>query len=102
MSDVEETLERIKTKPGVIGYVICNAEGTVLRRFPTMTPEQAESYLVAMRRLAAKAGGVVRDMNPRDNLEYLRIRCKKQEVVVARDEEFLVIVIQRWTPAEQA
>eukprot|EP00968_Pinguiococcus_pyrenoidosus_P019574 scaffold2141_cov282-Pinguiococcus_pyrenoidosus.AAC.2 len=69
---------------------------------PQLVLTRAPPPKVAMRRLAAKAGGVVRDMNPRDNLEYLRIRCKKQEVVVARDEEFLVIVIQRWTPAEQA
>mmetsp|Transcript_34926 Transcript_34926/g.109776 ORF Transcript_34926/g.109776 Transcript_34926/m.109776 type:complete len:91 (+) Transcript_34926:195-467(+) len=89
-------------KPGVIGYVICNSDGTVLRRFPSMTPEQAQQYAAAMQKLAAKAGGVVRDMNPTDALEYLRIRCKRQEVVVARDDRFLVIVIQRWMPAEQA
>jgi hypothetical protein len=32
----------------------------------------------------------------------LRIRAKRHEVLVAFDNEFLVIVIQRWQPAGTA
>ena len=98
MSQVEETLERIKVLPGVEGYVICDKQGLVLRRLPSMTQGQAEVYATKMHGLAKKARGVVRDLNPKNELRYLRIRAKKHEVLVAFDMEFLVVVIQRWTP----
>jgi Roadblock/LC7 domain len=53
-SQVEETLERIKVQPGVEGYVICNMDGQVLRRFPTMAQETAEMYAASMKHLTNK------------------------------------------------
>ncbi|KAJ8604578.1 hypothetical protein CTAYLR_007635 [Chrysophaeum taylorii] len=100
MSEVEETLERVKVQPGVEGYVICNRQGQVLRRLPSMSQAQADIYAQKMSGLSKKARGVVRDLNPKNELRYLRIRAKKHEVLVAYDQEFLVIVIQRWTPAQ--
>ncbi|CAM9449863.1 unnamed protein product, partial [Chrysoparadoxa australica] len=97
-SEVEETLERIKVQPGVEGYVICSMDGQVLRRFPTMTQETAELYATALQHLAAKARGVVRDLDPKGELKYLRIRANRHEVMVAFDRDFLAIVIQRWLP----
>lgn len=41
----------------------------------------------------------MRELDPRNELQYLRIRAKKHEVLVAYDSEFLVIIIQRWQPA---
>jgi len=64
-SEVEETIERIKVQHGVEGYVICNKQGQVLRRFPTMTQEVAEQYSEAMISLAGQARSVVRDLNPK-------------------------------------
>lgn len=64
-SEVEETIERIKVQPGVEGYVICNKQGQVLRRFPTMTQETAEQYSEAMMSLSSQARSVVRDLNPK-------------------------------------
>ena len=49
--------------------------------------------------LATKARGVVRDLDPKNELRYLRVRAKKAEILVAVDEDFIVVVIQRWTPA---
>lgn len=125
MSEVEETLERVKIQAGVEGYVICSKQGQVLRRLPSMTQAQAEIYADFMSQLSRKARGVVRDLNPKNELRwrsrvrrqtpprarlsphahgrarrrYLRLRAKRHEVLVAFDQEFLVIVIQRWTPA---
>ena len=50
---------------GVEGYVICNKQGQVLRRFPTMSQEVAEQYSEAMISLAGQARSVVRDLNPK-------------------------------------
>lgn len=99
MSEVEETIERIKVQNGVEGYVICNKQGQVLRRFPTMPQDVAEQFAQCMISLATQARGVVRDLNPKNELRYLRVRAKKHEVLVAYDVQFIVIIIQRWTPA---
>jgi len=64
-SEVEETIERIKVQNGVEGYVICNKQGQVLRRFPTMSLEDAERYATTMISLTSQARGVVRDLDPK-------------------------------------
>jgi dynein light chain roadblock-type len=99
MSEVEETIERIKVQGGVEGYVICNKQGQVLRRFPTMSLEDAEIYSKSMMTLTTQARGTIRDLNPKNELRYLRVRAKKHEIMVAFDLQFIVIVIQRWSPS---
>ena len=68
MSEVEETLERVKIQAGVEGYVICSKQGQVLRSLPSMTQAQAEIYADFMSQLSRKARGVVRDLNPKNEL----------------------------------
>eukprot|EP00341_Mesodinium_pulex_P007598 CAMPEP_0116957448 /NCGR_PEP_ID=MMETSP0467-20121206/43979_1 /TAXON_ID=283647 /ORGANISM="Mesodinium pulex, Strain SPMC105" /LENGTH=68 /DNA_ID=CAMNT_0004644203 /DNA_START=61 /DNA_END=263 /DNA_ORIENTATION=+ len=64
-----------------------------------MTQETAEQYSEAMMSLSSQARSVVRDLNPKNELKYLRVRAKKHEIMVAFDVQFIVIVIQRWTSA---
>ena len=101
MSEVEETIERIKIQSGVEGYVISNRHGQVLRRFPTMPQELAELYATHMIALSAQAHGVIRDLNPKHEIKFLRIRTKSKEVMIAYDPQFIVIVIQRWISADK-
>ena len=101
MSEVEETIERIRVQDGVENYVICNRQGQVLRRRQDMTPEQADQFATSMMALTMQARGVVRDMDPKNELMYLRVRARKQEIMVAFDTQFIVIVTQRWTPASR-
>jgi len=81
-SEVEETIERIKVQGGVEGYVICNKQGQVLRRFPSMSLEDAEKYAHSMISLTSQARGVIRDLDPKVGnvtLTYsiqLATRCK--------------------------
>lgn len=63
--------------------MICNKQGQVLRRFPTMTQEKAEQYSEAMMNLSSQARSVVRDLNPKNELKYLRVRAKRHEIMVA-------------------
>jgi len=64
-----------------------------------MTQEDAEMYAESMIKVAFQARSTVRDLNPRNELRYVRIRAKKHEVMLAYDTQFIVIIIQRWTPA---
>ena len=61
--------------------------------------DETIKYAVRLSEQAVTARSLVRDLDPKNDLRYLRLRAKRHEVLVAVDDEFIVIVIQRWTPA---
>lgn len=54
-------------------------------------------YAGLMSQLADKARSVVRDLDPSNDLTFLRVRSKKHEIMVAPDKDFVLIVIQNPT-----
>lgn len=50
-----------------------------------------------MSQLADKARSVVRDLDPSNDMTFLRVRSKKHEIMVAPDKDFILIVIQNPT-----
>jgi len=93
-SEVEETLERIKSHKGVEGVIIVNADGIPIRPAKGMDDELTHKYAANISQLAAKARSVIRDLDPQNDLTFLRIRSKKHEIMVAPDKDFLLVVIQ--------
>lgn len=51
-------------------------------------------YAGLMSQLSDKARSVVRDLDPSNDLTFLRVRSKKHEIMVAPDKDFILIVIQ--------
>ena len=50
-----------------------------------------------MKKLTTKTRHLVRDLKPVDDLRNMRIRTKgNKEIVVAHDNDFIIIVIQQW------
>ena len=94
MSEVEDTLERIKSHKGVEGVIIVNADGIPIRPAKGMDDELTHKYAANISQLAAKARSVIRDLDPQNDLTFLRIRSKKHEIMVAPDKDFLLVVIQ--------
>ena len=56
-------------------------------------------YSVLVSQLSERAKSIVRDLDPANELTYLRIRSKKHEVLVAPEDDFILIVVQN--PPEQ-
>ncbi|KAL4234333.1 Dynein light chain roadblock-type 2 [Mactra antiquata] len=92
MSEVEETLKRIQSHKGVIGVIIVNTEGIPIRT--TLDNSTTVQYSGLIHQLSAKAKSVVRDIDPQNDLTFLRIRSKKNEIMIAPGCEYLLIVIQ--------
>ncbi|XP_061428022.1 LOW QUALITY PROTEIN: dynein light chain roadblock-type 1 [Lethenteron reissneri] len=92
MSEVEETLKRIQTHKGVIGTIVVNAEGIPIRT--TLDNSTTVQYAGLIHQLTMKARSTVRDIDPQNDLTFLRVRSKKHEIMVAPDKEYLLIVIQ--------
>jgi dynein light chain roadblock-type len=59
-----------------------------------MDDELTHKYAANISQLASKARSVIRDLDPTNDLTFLRIRSKKHEIMVAPDKDFLLIVIQ--------
>ncbi|KAM9624965.1 dynein light chain roadblock-type 2 [Morphnus guianensis] len=91
-AEVEETLKRIQAHRGVVATIVVNAEGIPIRT--TLDNSTTVQYAGLLHQLTMKARSTVRDIDPQNDLTFLRIRSKKHEIMVAPDKEYLLIVIQ--------
>jgi len=92
MSEIEETLKRIQSHKGVIGIIIVNSEGIPIRS--TLDNNETAQYSALITQLAIKAKSTVRDLDPQNDLTFLRIRSKKHEIMIAPEKDYILIVIQ--------
>jgi len=61
--------------------------------------EDAEEMGATFKLVAKRAVHVVRDMDPSDSLNFVRLRTANKELMIGVDNEYTVIIQQRWTPA---
>mmetsp|Transcript_21961 Transcript_21961/g.30514 ORF Transcript_21961/g.30514 Transcript_21961/m.30514 type:complete len:98 (+) Transcript_21961:176-469(+) len=92
MSDVEETMKRINSHKGVQGIIIVNNDGIPIRT--TLDSAITVQYAALVTHMASKARSVVRTLDSQNDLHFLRIRSKKHEIMVAPDNDYVLIVVQ--------
>uniref|UniRef100_A0A8B9U081 Dynein light chain roadblock-type 1 n=1 Tax=Anas zonorhyncha TaxID=75864 RepID=A0A8B9U081_9AVES len=63
----------------------------------TMDNSTTIQYAGLMHSFIMKARSTVRDIDPQNDLTFLRIRSKKNEIMVAPDKDYFLIVIQNPT-----
>lgn len=85
-------MKRIQSHKGVIGTIVVNQEGIPIRT--TMDNSTTTQYAGLIHQLTNKARTCVRDIDPQNDLTFLRIRSKKHEIMVAPEKDYLLIVIQ--------
>ncbi|XP_052540158.1 uncharacterized protein LOC128081185 isoform X2 [Tympanuchus pallidicinctus] len=83
MAEVEETLKRIQSHKGVQGLIVANSDGIPIRS--TMDNTTTIQYVGLMHSFIMKARSAVRNIDPQNDLTFLRIRTKKNEIMVAPD-----------------
>merc|ERR1711946_89767 len=77
--EIEETLKRIQSHKGVVGVVVINNEGIPIKS--TLDNATTVQYAGLISQLADKAGSVVRELDPTNDLTFFRIRTKKHEIM---------------------
>jgi len=92
LSDIEATLQRIQQHKGVVGYIIINNEGHYVKT--TLDNSTTTQYQQLISQLTMKSRSVIRDLDPQDNLRFLRLRSLKHEIMIAPDNDYTLIVIQ--------
>ncbi|PSC67071.1 Dynein light chain roadblock-type 2 [Micractinium conductrix] len=96
---VEETVKRLSSHKGVVGIAIVNGDGVPIRT--TLDPELATTYAALVSQLALKARHMVRELaeDGSDDLQFLRVRSKKHEIMIApgfdRDHNYTLLVVQQ-------
>uniref|UniRef100_A0A7S3FYV2 Roadblock/LAMTOR2 domain-containing protein n=1 Tax=Strombidium rassoulzadegani TaxID=1082188 RepID=A0A7S3FYV2_9SPIT len=108
MSEVENRIARIQQHKGVKGLLIVTYKDDKDSGIPqfvknTFTKDQetlAQNYGVKLSSLARQARYLVRDLDPSNDLTFLRITCKKYEMMIAPDKDYFLIVIQ--SPEEES
>ncbi|XP_075252927.1 dynein light chain roadblock-type 2-like [Convolutriloba macropyga] len=91
-SDIEETYNRIKGHKGVLGVIIANHEGVSIRS--SLDNSTTVQYINAVKDLTYKSRSMVRDLDPQNDLTFIRVRSSKTEIMIAPDKDHNVIVIQ--------
>lgn len=92
-AQVEETLKRISSHKGVLGTMIVDTQGIPIRS--TLPEEETQKHAALISALAAKARKSVTELDKDDDLCFMRIRSVKHEILVAPDQEYILICIQR-------
>ncbi|CZT98456.1 hypothetical protein PFMG_02696 [Plasmodium falciparum IGH-CR14] len=92
MSEAEEILNRIKNHKGVIGILVVNSEGLIIKS--TFDQQQSDLHASLLTQLSKKARDVIRELDPQNDINFLRLRSKKHEIMIAPDKDYTLIVVQ--------
>eukprot|EP01083_Nonionella_stella_P079245 217270_1 len=93
-SEVETTLDRMSNHKGVKAVIIVNKDGVPIRPSKGMDDQKTKQYAAHILDLNQKARAVIQDLDANNDLTFLRIRSQKDEIMVAPDNDFTLIVIQ--------
>lgn len=96
---VDETIKRITSHKGVLGVIIINADGIPIRT--TLENNITVQYAALVSHFTSKARSAIKKLDkgePEDELQFLRIRSKKHEIMISPDfnkeHEYQLVVIQ--------
>uniref|UniRef100_A0A095A3L2 Dynein light chain roadblock n=1 Tax=Schistosoma haematobium TaxID=6185 RepID=A0A095A3L2_SCHHA len=87
-SEVEETFKRLLAHKGVIGAIIVSSDGIAVRT--SMDNSTTNHYCGLIQQLVAKSRSAVRDLDPSNDLTFLRIRSTRNEIMVAPGSIFFL------------
>ncbi|KMZ87727.1 hypothetical protein PVMG_02480 [Plasmodium vivax Mauritania I] len=90
--EAEEILNRIKNHKGVVGILVVNSEGLVIKS--TFDQQQSDLHASLLTQLSNKARDVIRELDPQNDINFLRLRSKKHEIMIAPDKDYTLVVVQ--------
>ncbi|KAG0578429.1 hypothetical protein M758_4G019900 [Ceratodon purpureus] len=94
MGEVETALKRILDLEDVIGLLLIDQDGSVLRN--TLPEEHAKKYVMEIPSLTIMCRSAAREIEPKDELQMLRIKSRKHEMIVVVDDKFTLLLLQEY------
>lgn len=93
VNEAEETFKRLNAFPGVEGIIVINNEGIPIRT--TLSQNKTALIVSLIHGLALKTKLAIKEMDHQNELSFIRLRSHKDEILIAPDKEFTMIVIQK-------
>ncbi|CAF2737083.1 unnamed protein product [Rotaria sp. Silwood2] len=87
--DMEACLKRLSTRDDVHGVIVTTIDGRILYECDTL-----KSWTPVLASLCLFARHLVRNIDPGDNIQALRLRTKNYELLITIHNEQLLIVMQ--------
>lgn len=91
--EIEERLKKFLAYPGVKATIVINHEGIPIKSSLTDNAV-AVQYAALVTRLTEKLRAVIKEMDASNDFRWIRIRTVKEEIVVAPEKEFIVVMLQ--------
>ncbi|GBN75759.1 dynein light chain roadblock-type 2-like [Argiope bruennichi] len=91
-TEIDETFKRIQSHKGVMGIIVLNTDGIPIKS--TMDNNSTIEYAGLITHLLDKARQTVKELDNTNELTFLRVRSKKNEILIAPDKEYMMIVVQ--------
>lgn len=97
MSEIDDILGRIKSNKSVEGYLISNTRGEIIKTsYKGEKKAEGDKIMANIPDVVAKAQIGLKNINASNELQFMRIKTKTNEFLIApdKDNEFLFIVVQ--------
>ncbi|XP_062130921.1 dynein light chain roadblock-type 1 [Drosophila sulfurigaster albostrigata] len=78
---------------GAREIIVMDPNGRPMRS--TVSQRRSYAYASHLHALAIMARNVVRDLDPANDVTFMRLRSNRQEVHISITQEFILVVIQR-------
>lgn len=95
VNEAEETFKRLSALPGVQGLIVINGEGIPVRT--TFPQSKTALYVSLIHGLIVKTKSTVKEIDISNELTFMRLRSHKDEILIAPDREYTMIVVQKPT-----
>ncbi|CAA90946.1 hypothetical protein GCK72_005665 [Caenorhabditis remanei] len=92
MSDFEETIRRLQSEKGVVGIIVVDSAGRVIHS--TIDSDATQSHTAFLQQLCEKTKTSIRELDSSNDLTFLRLRTKKNEIMIAPDKDHVIMVIK--------
>ena len=91
-AEVEDMFKKMALHKGVKGLLIINAEGIPIRS--TLDNALQVQYAALIHGFFLQSKNTIREINPQDTLDCIRLRSFKHEIMVFPSQDYLLICIQ--------
>ena len=92
MNEAEKILSELSSKEGVLGTIAMTKEGVPIRT--TFTADETNLFSALVAHFISRTHKALEDLPEAGELETVRIRSKKNELVIAPYGDYIFIAVQ--------
>ncbi|BFI16915.1 dynein light chain roadblock-type [Marchantia polymorpha subsp. ruderalis] len=95
MTEAEAALQRITNLKDVVGVLIVDNDGNILRS-TFLEEDQTVKYAEEISSLAIMTRSAIRELDPQNDIQMIRIKSLRHELIAVIDMQFTLLVAQQY------